>query len=487
MSKLILNFGGDSDSSEEDEEIPEVTPAEVQAAETAKAAAAAQCAAAADTSEAAAENSFQSRFGAASGEFQGASQLVLVDCWNVSAWLTMVEEVEAGRGGDTAAVLVYTQFLDQFPRATKIWKSLVNYYLMRDDVSEAEEAFKSCLVKCRNVELWVTYLSFIKKKTVDKVSTYSEQYANARKTLEAAFERAVENIGTTCEASVVWRHYIDFVKEWPDSSPLDAGVKMRMLRAVHQRAVCLPMDDLDDFWKEYEAIENSAGEHLAAQLLPELRAKYLHAKVVNRDRASLSKKIMFDRIATPPMNTLSELQQLDCWNKFIKFELGNSGNLIAELHYANMRCVFERALCCHRHNAEVWLSFAQYENKLRAVSAEDAAPDTPADAARRAKAVLQEGADCNAGVAVLRVALAELEEGCGRAAAARDALRMAYTEIPNPFTFSVLQRHIRRLDGKTAARSFFSESMPARLDGVLNYEVGLYFNTLSFYLACSVI
>lgn len=301
----IFNLGGDSDSSEEDEELPEHVVQSVSAAETV------------DTLKALQE-SFIGRFGATSVEFQEASQLVLVDCWNVGAWLTMVEEVERGRGGNTSTAEVYLQFLDQFPRAAKMWRALIEYYLVRDDIARVEEAFKSCLSKCRSVPLWVFYLGFTKGRTVDKISKHSEQYANAKKSVEAAFEQAIENVGTVCEASALWRKYVDFVKEWPDMSPMDAGIKMKMLREVYQRALALPIDDLDDFWSEYEALENSTGEHLAAQLLPELRTKYQHAKLVNNDRRRLASKIVFDRIATPPSNSLSELQQLDSWNKLLK-------------------------------------------------------------------------------------------------------------------------------------------------------------------------
>ena len=101
-------------------------------------------------------------------------------------------------------------------------------------------------------------------------------------------------------------------------SPMDAGIKLKMLRGVYQRVLCLPVDDLDDFWQEYELLETGAGEHLAAALLPDLRAGYQHAKVVNRDRNRLGAKINLDRIATPPSNSLMELQQLSLWNKLIK-------------------------------------------------------------------------------------------------------------------------------------------------------------------------
>lgn len=156
-----------------------------------------------------------------------------------------------------------------------------------------------------------------------------------------------------------------------------------------------------------------------------------------------------------------------------RFELENPGNLCPELHAINMRCIYGRALCCHRHNAEVWLSYARYESQLVNLWDGSSSTGTSPEATKRSKALLQEAIECNSGVSILRIALAELEETNSNPTVARETLRSAFVENPNPFTFSVLQRHIRRLEGKTAARLFFSETMPARLDGILNFEVSL--------------
>ena len=157
------------------------------------------------------------------------------------------------------------------------------------------------------------------------------------------------------------------------------------------------------------------------------------------------------------------------WN--IRFEETNPGNLSSELHTQDMRCIFERALCCYRHNAEVWLSYARYEYSPKPVLGSVLSGSLEAE--NLSKSIIREGIECNTGVFVLRAALAELEEVCGNLAAARDVLRQSYADIPNPFVFSVLQRHVRRLDGIIPARSLFSDTMCARLEGILNYEVSL--------------
>lgn len=150
--------------------------------------------------------------------------------------------------------------------------------------------------------------------------------------------------------------------------------------------------------------------------------------------------------------------------------MSNPGRLSSELHVKNVRCLFEQALCCLRHHAEVWLAYSKFE---LGQSAADPMAGGLQDNVKFSKTVLSEGIECNPQLTLLRVALAELEESSGNISAARDALRAAFVDIPNAFTFSVLQKFIRRFDGKTAARKFFSETMSARLDGLLNFEVGI--------------
>jgi hypothetical protein len=252
-------------------------------------------------------------------EYTDALQAVSENPWNASAWQILMEEAEAGRGGPDADIVdIYKRFLDQFPRTASVWKSLTDRYLQKNEFQLADDAFKACLPRCRSVELWLSYIGTVKQKTVDKMSKFSENYPNAKKVLETAFEKALENVGLMVDSHPIWRAYLDFVKDWPEANAVDAGVKLSSLRGLYQRAVCVPTDELDAFWRDYETLETTKGEHLAEQLLPEFRAKYQHAKAVHRERRRLAAKIIFDRISTLPSKSLTELQQLDLWNKLIK-------------------------------------------------------------------------------------------------------------------------------------------------------------------------
>lgn len=203
----------------------------------------------------------------------------------------------------------YTKFLAIFPLAGHFWNALIDYHVNRDELQLAEDLFNKCLKKCRNIILWQSYFQFVRKKisknkksassSNESVSAKSGFSDGERKLMESAFDDAIDNVGLSIKSDDIWRDYIDFVREWPESSPVEQGRKIVALRKIYQKALTIPTESLDTFWKEYELLERSAGEHLAEKLLPEYQEKYLHARVVYRERSRYAVKINFDRLACP--------------------------------------------------------------------------------------------------------------------------------------------------------------------------------------------
>jgi hypothetical protein len=139
------------------------------------------------------------------------------DCWDINSWILFIDEVEAGRGGSKISIPdAYNRFLDKFPRAAKQWKALAEFHTGQQEYTLAEEVYNRCLGKCRNVELWLSYVQMIRLKFPLE--------ANQR-IVETAYEKAVDNIGMSLISNPLWRSYIDFITEWPDS---DTGRKLGM-------------------------------------------------------------------------------------------------------------------------------------------------------------------------------------------------------------------------------------------------------------------
>ena len=128
----------------------------------------------------------------------------------------------------------------------------------------------------------------------------------------------------------------------------------------------------------------------------------------------------------------------------------NPDNLSSEQHDSLMMLIFEQSLCCLLHHPEVWMTYAKFRQQT--------------SGANEARVVYREAIEIIPDVVALRLALAELEEGEGSREASRNILRAAFEKIPCAFTFSALQRFVRRTEGMSAARKLFSTTLPTRMD-----------------------
>lgn len=290
---------------------------------------------------------------ACSAEYTDAVEGITSDCWDINSWMIYLEEVEQGKGGSTGLSDAYNRFLSQFPMSATVWKKLVNHYTEKGQWKSCEETLDKCLVKCRSVSLWRSYLTVKKINTIDKISNVPsqvEQYMQARSSYETAFDKAIENVGFSIDSFDIWRAYIDFVKTWGEQSMVEAIKKTAGLRKLYQRALCTPMEGaVDHLWNEYEAFEKTNGDPTSLdQQLQDLNRKFLHAKSICRERKRMVTSIVFDRLAVPPTNSSAEMNQLGQWNDWIRFEMGNPDNLSPNLLKDILRLVYGQCLCCFR-------------------------------------------------------------------------------------------------------------------------------------------
>ena len=113
-----------------------------------------------------------------------------------------------------------------------------------------------------------------------------------------------------------------------------------------------------------------------------------------------------------------------------------------------MKFIFGQCLCCLLHHTEVWMTYAKFRQTT--------------DGIVDARNIYVEAIEIIPDVVSLRLALAELEESNGNDESSKIVLKIAYERIPCAFTFSALQRFIRRRDGVTAARKLFSDTLAIR-------------------------
>lgn len=373
-----------------------------------------------------------------SEEFTEAQAAIINDKWDTYNWLVYIEEADNYRSGSTSIAEAYQKFLQQFPRSGKFWKTLADYYVRTNDLTSAEHIFSKSLLKCRCVSLWQSYITYVKKKQVQLRNECNLSKDDEKKNIVTSFELALSNIGLFTESDEIYREYIDFIKEWPESKDLENEQKLFSLRSIYHRAITVPTESLDIFWKEYEQLERTASVALAEKLLPEYNDKYLQAKLMFKDRSKLTSRINFDRISVPSNKSLQEIQQLDCWNQWIKFEMSNPENLAPDIYRNMMEMVFDQCLCCFLYHPEVWICLAKFTAGYPEVSA-----------------VYKNAIDIIPNSAYLRIALAEHEEINNKLNDAKETLKVAFEKLPSAVTFSVYQKFVRRHESIDAARKLF--------------------------------
>jgi hypothetical protein len=157
--------------------------------------------------------------------------------------------------------------------------------------------------------------------------------------------------------------------------------------------------------------------------------------------------------------------------------MDNPDRLGDEQHRQYLRLVYDKCLCCFRLHPEVWLSMARYELTIpngvvqaRAVLKEalTTLPQVPSSSLH---SLTHFSPSLTPQSTILWLELSELEERFNGVDAAAEVLRNAFDQVPSAFSFALLQRVIRRRDGKSAARKVFAETIALRHEGVLGFEV----------------
>ena len=123
----------------------------------------------------------------------------------------------------------------------------------------AEKIFGRSLLAVLNIDLWSTYLSYIRRRN----PLVTDTTGKARQTVSQVYDFVLSTIGIDKDSGQIWQDYIDFIR----SGPGQAGgtgwqdqQKMDLLRKAYQRAVCVPTEATTTLWKEYDAFERGVNK-----------------------------------------------------------------------------------------------------------------------------------------------------------------------------------------------------------------------------------
>lgn len=137
-----------------------------------------------------------------------------------------------------------------------MWVEYAEMELENDNFAAAEQIFGKSLLTVPNVQLWTTYLNYIRRMN----DLTNDATGNARTTVSQAYDFVLANIGVDRDSGNIWQEYIQFIRGIPGQlggSTWQDQQKMDSLRKAYQRAICVPMSTVSGLWKEYDQFEMS--------------------------------------------------------------------------------------------------------------------------------------------------------------------------------------------------------------------------------------
>lgn len=125
-----------------------------------------------------------------------------------------------------------------------------------DNFFAAEQIFGKSLLTVPHVQLWSVYLNYIRRRN----DLTNDVTGSARATISQAYDFVLANVGIDRDSGKIWQEYIQFIRSAPGQiggSSWQDQQKMDQMRKAYQRAVCVPMSNVNALWKEYDQFEMS--------------------------------------------------------------------------------------------------------------------------------------------------------------------------------------------------------------------------------------
>jgi len=126
--------------------------------------------------------------------------------------------------------------------------------LDQNEFFRVEQIFGKSLLATPSVQLWSTYLNYVRRRNV----LTSDSSGNARQTVNQTYDFVLQTVGIDKDSGPLWQDYIQFLRSGPGTiggSNWQDQQKMDSLRKAYQRAICIPTQAVNALWKEYDAFE----------------------------------------------------------------------------------------------------------------------------------------------------------------------------------------------------------------------------------------
>ncbi|KAG0050796.1 mRNA 3'-end-processing protein rna14 [Gryganskiella cystojenkinii] len=282
-------------------------------------------------------------------------QRINEDPFDTDAWLTVLHEAE--REGEVAKVReAYERFLKVFPTSSRHWIQYAEFELKHQHFTEVEAIFQRCLRSVLSVELWKFYLNYIRR-----INTGPE----SKEIVTKSYDFVLQHVGLDRDSGPIWSDYLFFLKSGQAQNTWEEQQKMDAMRRVFQRAVCIPLSNIENIWRDYDSFENGLNKLTAKKFLQERSAGYMTARMMLKELRKLTEGINKTLLPRPVKWTERELHQLEQWKRYIRWERSNplSFEDPAALS-ARVAWTYKQALLSMRFYPEIWFEAATYFSEI---------------------------------------------------------------------------------------------------------------------------
>eukprot|EP00127_Corallochytrium_limacisporum_P007236 Clim_evm9s244 gene=Clim_evmTU9s244 len=284
------------------------------------------------------------------------------DPYDVAAWQTLLKDLAAENNVEEQRI-VYENVVRRFPLSGMFWHQYLELELFYGDRSKLDKLFQRCLSLVPYIPIYKMYIDHIEATRGAGLEAQGRQEVMTR-----AYEFAVRHVGLDINSDVIWRGYLEFVQSW-DTQGGDQyleGTRMDATRKIYQRVITLPINSVEDFWREYDAFENKLNKLTAKKILTERSAAYMTARTAFRERKTLTDAIDTERPARPAIGSKQEVKQVKAWQALIAWSKTNPLRLDDEVSANELtRYIYRQASLSLCYTPEVWIDYAHYLLSLK--------------------------------------------------------------------------------------------------------------------------
>ncbi|EDV26461.1 uncharacterized protein TRIADDRAFT_21977, partial [Trichoplax adhaerens] len=389
-----------------------------------------------------------------------AEERIKTHPYDLEAWTILVREAQS-KSIEIARVF-YEKLLHQFPNAGRYWRIYVEHEMKNKNYERVEALFQRCLLKVMSIDLWKSYITYV-RETKKHLPAFRDK-------MTQAYEFALGKMGLDIQSFQIWADYLEFLKTMEVSNAYAENQKIVAIRKVYQRAIVLPVINVEQLWKDYNTFEQTTNKNMAKKLIDERNKEFITAKRVSKEFEAITRGLVKGAPALPPH--LTNLSQLQLWKRYIEWEKSNplstedTLTLVKRVMFA-----YEQCLLVMGHHADVWNEAALFLESMSKVLSEKGDMQLGRELSQEAANVYQRAVDgLLKNNMLLYFAFADFEES-----------RMQYEKCHSIYNKLLLRddvdptlvyiqyiKFVRRAEGIQSARKVFKKS---RNDARSQYHV----------------